>query len=128
MNLFKLGGDGWGWGRGQGRPCKAMQARTLSGFLSLTFGPDNSLLGWRWGVSPLNYRMFNSSPGVYWASLVAQLVKNPPAMQETGFNPCAGKRLPGEENDNSLQYSCLANPMDRGAWLQSMGSHKSDMT
>ena len=22
-----------------------------------------------------------------------------------------------EENDNPLQYSCLENPMDRGAWL-----------
>ena len=25
-------------------------------------------------------------------------------------------RLPGEGNDNPLQYSCLGNPMDRGAW------------
>ena len=25
-------------------------------------------------------------------------------------------RSPGEGNDNSLQYSCLGNPMDRGAW------------
>ena len=25
-------------------------------------------------------------------------------------------RLPGEENGNPLQYSCLGNPMDRGAW------------
>ena len=23
---------------------------------------------------------------------------------------------PGEENGNSLQYSCLGNPMDQGAW------------
>ena len=23
---------------------------------------------------------------------------------------------PGEENDNSLEYSCLGNLMDRGAW------------
>ena len=23
---------------------------------------------------------------------------------------------PGEENGNPLQYSCLGNPMDRGAW------------
>ena len=31
--------------------------------------------------------------------------------------------LPGEGNGNQLQYSCLENPMDRGAWgLQSMGS------
>ena len=25
-------------------------------------------------------------------------------------------RSPGEENGNPLQYSCLGNPMDRGAW------------
>ena len=25
-------------------------------------------------------------------------------------------RYPGEGNGNSLQYSCLENPMDRGAW------------
>ena len=25
-------------------------------------------------------------------------------------------RSPGEGNGNPLQYSCLANPMDRGAW------------
>ena len=25
-------------------------------------------------------------------------------------------RFPGEGNSNQLQYSCLENPMDRGAW------------
>ena len=25
-------------------------------------------------------------------------------------------KIPGEGNDNPLQYSCLGNPMDRGAW------------
>jgi len=25
-------------------------------------------------------------------------------------------RFPGKGNNNSLQYSCLENPMDRGAW------------
>ena len=43
------------------------------------------------------------------------MVKNLPAMQETGFNPGLG-RSPGERNGNPLQYSCLENPMDRGAW------------
>ena len=34
-------------------------------------------------------------------------------------------RSPGEENGNPLQYYCLENPMDRGAWwLQSMGSQR----
>ena len=26
------------------------------------------------------------------------------------------ERSPGEGNSNPLQYSCLENPMDRGAW------------
>ena len=31
-------------------------------------------------------------------------------------------RSPGEGNGNPLQYSCLEDPMDRGAWgVQSMG-------
>ena len=32
----------------------------------------------------------------------------------------------GGGNGNPLQYSCLENPMDRGAWwpIQSMGSHR----
>ena len=35
-------------------------------------------------------------------------------------------RSPGEGNGNPLQYSCLENPIDRGAGgLQSMESHKS---
>ena len=84
-------------------------------------------------------------------SLVAQLVKNPPVMQDTWIGkfswrrdrlfttvflafPCGsdGKeaacnmgdlgsipglgRSPGGGHGNPLQYSCLENPMDRGAW------------
>ena len=54
-------------------------------------------------------------------SPVAQLVKNPPAIQDTACNtgdagliPELG-RYPAEGNDNPVQYSCLGNPMDRGA-------------
>ena len=36
-------------------------------------------------------------------------------MQETGSIPGLG-RSPGEGNGNTLQYSCLGNPMHRGAW------------
>ena len=32
-----------------------------------------------------------------------------------GLIPRLG-RFPGEGNGNPLQYSCLENPMDRGAW------------
>ena len=34
---------------------------------------------------------------------------------DTGLIPGSG-RFPGERNGNPLQYSCLGNPMDRGAW------------
>ena len=99
-----------------------------------------------------------------WASLIAQLVKNLPAIQETLFDSWVGKflwrrawwptpvflpgestpvflgfpggsdskesacnagdlgsipelgRSPGGGHGNTLQYSCLENPMDRGAW------------
>ena len=47
------------------------------------------------------------------------VVKNPPAnagdARDTGSLPGLG-RSPGEGNDNPLWYSCLGNPMDRGAW------------
>ena len=34
-----------------------------------------------------------------------------------GFDGCVLDRFPGEGNGNPLQYSCLENPMDTGAWL-----------
>ena len=34
---------------------------------------------------------------------------------DMGLIPGSGGS-PGEENGNPLQYSCLKNPMDRGAW------------
>ena len=43
-------------------------------------------------------------------------VKNSPANAgDMGSIPGLG-RSPGEENDNPLQFSCLGNPMNRGAW------------
>ena len=53
------------------------------------------------------------------ASRVAQVVKNLPANSEDardmGLIPESG-RFPGEGNGNPLQYSCLENPTERGAW------------
>ena len=44
------------------------------------------------------------------------MVKNLPAnVGDTGLIPVLG-RSPGEGNGNPLHYSCLENPMDRGAW------------
>ena len=47
------------------------------------------------------------------------VVKNLPAnagdVRDTGLIPESG-RSPGGGHGNPLQYSCLENPMDRGAW------------
>ena len=44
-----------------------------------------------------------------------------------GSTPGSG-RSPGEGNDNPLQYFCLENPMDRGAWQAPWGRKELDMT
>ena len=53
------------------------------------------------------------------ASQVALVVKNPPSnsgdARDTGLIPGLGIS-PGEKNGNPLQYSCLENLMDKGAW------------
>ena len=50
-----------------------------------------------------------------WISLVAQTVKHLLTMQETWIRPL-GRGSSGEGNGNPLQYSCLEQPMDGGAW------------
>ena len=54
------------------------------------------------------------------------MVKNPPAnaedIRDEGSIPGLG-RSPGGGHGNPLQYSCLENPMDRGAWGPT-GGHK----
>ena len=49
-----------------------------------------------------------------WASLVAQMIKNPPAII-LGSIPALGKS-PGGGQGGPFQYSFLRIPMDRGAW------------
>ena len=53
------------------------------------------------------------------ASQVGLVVKNPPAnaedLRDLGSIPGLGRSL-GEGTGNSLQYSCLESPVDRGAW------------
>ena len=49
-------------------------------------------------------------------------------MGDPGLIPGSG-RFPKEGNGNPLQYSCLENPMDRGAWQATVhGVAESDMT
>ena len=55
---------------------------------------------------------------VDWASLMAQWIKNPPAVQERRrrhrFDRWV-RKIPWRGHGNPVQYSCLENPMDRGA-------------
>ena len=50
------------------------------------------------------------------ASLVAHMVKNPHTMQENQVLSLGQEDFPGEGNGYSLQYSCIENSMDSGAW------------
>ena len=54
-----------------------------------------------------------------WASQVVLVVKNPPAsagdIRDVGLIPQSG-RSPGGGRGDPRQYSCLVNPMARGAW------------
>ena len=82
------------------------------------------------GVWPCWYLYFRLWPPELWHNkfsyfkthgscyiVVAQTVKNLPAMWETRFDAWVGK-TPGEGTGNPLQCSCLENPMDRGAcWV-----------
>ena len=65
-------------------------------------------------------------------NVVLLVVKNLPAnagyVGDADSVPGSG-RSPGKGNNNPLQYSCLENPMDRGAWWAIVhGVAESDMT
>ena len=71
------------------------------------------LLGW-WEREERNTLCRKTSTD--WGFPGGSVVKNPPANAgDAGLIPGSG-RSPGEGNGNPLQYSCLRNPMNRGAW------------
>ena len=56
------------------------------------------------------------------------VVKNPPVKTEDmDLIPESGRSL-REGNGNPLQYSCLENPMDRGAWRATVHELKKNQT
>ena len=68
---------------------------------------------WKWGLCRCN------ESRSHWVSQVGQVVKNPPAnageVRDIGLIPALGRSL-GGGHGYPLQYSCLGNPMNRGAW------------
>ena len=86
-----------------------------------------NILAWRvlWTEEPSglqsmgSQRIRHDSVTNTWDSQLALMVKNPPAkagdMRDTGSISGSG-RSPGGGHGNPLQYSCLENPRDRGAW------------
>ena len=70
-------------------------------------------------ASNIKHQIFTAACMVAWASLVVVVVKDPPAkagdIRDLGSIP-ESRRSPGGEHGNLLQYPCLENPMDRGAW------------
>ena len=70
------------------------------------------------GVSNSGVLFIHSFTGVILYGLPCRLsgVKNPPASTgDSSLIPGSG-RSPGDGNGNALQYSCLENLMERGAW------------
>ena len=63
--------------------------------------------------------IFNVLSNLHTVFHVVLVVKNLPAnagdLRDSGSIP-GSKRSPGEGHGNPLQYSCLKNPMDKGAW------------
>ena len=55
------------------------------------------------------YRHYLGFPG-------GSVLKNPPVNAGDTSSILGLGRSPGEGSGNPLQYSCLGNPMDRGAW------------
>ena len=72
---------------------------------------------WCWTkVSSLVSGVYMVSPMGSASSLVAQMVKNLPATQETWVQSLGWEDFPGVGNGPPFQYSCLESFMDRGAW------------
>ena len=105
--LFLKGKEKMGRRCEAGKKAERMQGRTLPGRPGLC--RKTKLVFWIHGISPRRWG----------ASQVALVVKNPLAdagdRRDEASIPGWG-RSPGEGNGNPFQYSCLENPMDRGAW------------
>ena len=88
-----------------------------------------------WDIKQVNQPVYQATPlsrypsTILEASRVLPVIKNPPAYAGDAramgsIFPGMG-RSPGEGSGNPVQYSCLGNPMDRGAWWATVhGGHR----
>ena len=107
--LHNISNSAWFW-----RPSRLVFSSNSSNPHLISSSPSDS-------AAPLLEHQINSKiqSKKHVSSQVALVVKNPPAnardVRDPGLIPGSG-RSPGEGNGNPLLYSCLENPMDRGAW------------
>ena len=76
-------------------------------------------LSWPWGrIRSCHscWRLHSQGAFALYPALIAQLVKNLLAVQETCVGSLGWEDLLDEGNGNPLQYSCLENPKDRETW------------
>ena len=82
-------------------------------------GPARQSHSWQKADTPLQHASLPIPKMSLRAFQVAVVVKNSPAntrdIKEMDLIPGSG-RSSGRENRNQLQYSCLGNPKERGAW------------
>ena len=119
------------------RVCKAICPCPGSDMESCAQNPSSlSFCAPCWPLRPIPLALLAAGPGGQWlflsdgrlppcnvtdfarlgASLMTQMVKNLCNTGDPGSIP-GSQRSPGEGNGNLLQYSCLENSMDRGAWV-----------
>ena len=66
-----------------------------------------------WSLIPIHFNLHGS---IYENFPGGSVVKNPPASTRDAGLIRGLRRSPGGGNGSPLQYPCLENPMDRGAW------------
>ena len=95
---------------------KVIPAFTMEAYAVEMMCNFSCMVHWEWKYSISGKR---SGIGPRRASQVALEVKNPPGnvgdIRDADSIPASG-RSPQEGNGNPLQYSCLENSIDRGAW------------
>ena len=87
---------------------------------------------WRLCIQPSEANSIHTSDPIHKHTLLTWWLSDKEPLcqcKRYGFNPWVGKS-PGERNGNPLQYSCLGDPMDRGACQATVHgvAKESDMT